>query len=401
MNFCVLTDSESAPMRPPLMNTDSFQIMVVKLRCADRACFLLAFFLLAGLLTGCIPNANDQSELTVRPSVMVPFEDLFTPEDTLVLDPSVILGQLSFVDVDASGSVLVTDEVSNLVHLFAYTGQHQATYIMDTCFPIDGEHRVWTSRFADDDRIILSTKAGTMVVFDRSGNCLAAKRSPLYPLRSFCARGDSVFVFRGPRGLGNALTSVAGVFTMDLELQREIRLENPQFEKLNITHLGSGGRDLDCFSDGPYYKYHEDMDARPAYGRSEVVRTRPDFFVRRDQDLPRGQGPSLERIESLNAFPSLTGLYALDDDSRLMVFTRIGNEFRREVNSSAKFMNGLSIVSNNGKFGSMSTVYHTRPKTARHGYLYFVGDNVQADDGDVGNPTVIRYRFNVPEATDG
>ena len=388
-------------MRPPLMNTDSFRIVAVKLRCADRACFLLACILLAGLLTGCIPNANDQSELTVRPSVMVPFEDLFTPEDTLVLDPSVILGQLSFVDVDASGSVLVTDEVSNLVHLFASTGQHQATYIMDTCLPIDGQHRVWTSRFASDDRIILSTQSGTMVVFDRSGNCLAAKRRLLYPLRSFCARGDSVFVFRGPRGLGDALTSVAGVFTMDLELQREIRLENPEFEKLNITYLGSPGRDMDCFSDGPYYKYHEDMDARSAYGRSEVVRTRPDFFVRRDQDLASFRGPNPERIKSLNAFPQLMGMYALDDDSRLMVFTQIGNEFRRTDSPSDRSMTGISIVSNSAKFGSTSTVYHKRPRTARHGYLYFVGDNVQTDDGDVGNPTVIRYRFNVPEAIDG
>lgn len=382
------------------MNRDSFRIVDVKLICADRACFLLACFLLAGLLTGCIPNANDQSELTVRPSAMVPFEDLFTLEDTLVLDPSVIVGQLSFVDVDASGSVLVTDEVSNLVHLFASTGQHQATYIMDTCLPIDGEHRVWTSRFADDDRIILSTKAGTMVVFDRSGNCLAAKRRLLHPLRSFCARGDSVFVFRGPRGLGDALTSVAGVFTMDLELQREMRLENPEFEKLNITHLGSPGRDMDCFSDGPYYKYHEDMDARPAYRLSKVVRTRPDFFVRRDQDLASFRGPNPERIKSLNAFPQLMGMYALDDDSRLMVFTQIGNEFRRKDSPTDRSMTGISIVSNSTKFGSTSTVYHRRPRTARNGYLYFVGDHVQMADGEVGNPTVIRYRFNVPEATD-
>ena len=361
---------------------------------------LLACTLMAGLLPGCTRSADDQSAVMIHPSLMVPFEDLFTLEDTLVLDPSVIVGQISFMDVDASGSLLITDEVSNLVHLFASTGQHQATYIMDVCLPIDGEHRVWTSRFADKGRVISSTKSGAMVVFDRSGDCLAAKRGLHYPLRSFCAQDDSVFLFRGPRGLGKALTSVVGVYTMDLELEREIRLEAPEFQKLNITFLGSGGRDMDCFSDGPYYKYHENMDARPAYGQSQAVVARPDFFVRRDQDLPTRGGPSLERSVSLNAFPSLTGMYALDDDSRMMVFTRIGNEFRQEYSPTDRSMTGLSIVSNSGKFGSTSTVYHRKPMTARHGYLYFVGKYVQTEDGEGGNPSVTRYRFKPPGVAD-
>ena len=128
------------------------------------------------LLTGCTRSADDSSELTVHPSEMVPFEDLFVPHDTLVLDPSVIVGRIWFMDVDAAGSMLLTDMASNLVYLFASTGRHQVTYRMDTCLPVDGEHSVWTSRFADGDRVLLSTMEGAMVVFDRSGNCLAAQQ---------------------------------------------------------------------------------------------------------------------------------------------------------------------------------------------------------------------------------
>ncbi len=329
---------------------------------------------------------------------MVPFEDLFALEDTLVLDPSVIVGGIWFMDADTSGSVLITDIAANLVYLFAPEGQHQATYSMDTCLP-DGEHSVWTSRFADNDRVILSTMEGAMVVFDRSGNCLAGSRELISPLLSFCSHGDSIFTFRGPLGLNVASTSIMSAYSMDLELEREILLEDPEFYRLNLIHKGIAGRDMDCFSDGPYYKYHEDMDARPAHRQSQMAMSRPDFFVQRDQDIPPGAMSREQRV-ALNAFPLLTAVYALDDDTRMMVFSRIDDEFRPE-NATRRYVTGMSIVSNSNKFRSMSTVLpHKAPKTARHGYLYFLGDIVQTDDGDAGNPAVIRYRFKAPEATE-
>ena len=158
----------------------------------------VAGLLLAGLLTGCAPRSNDSSKEVVYASELMPFEDLFALEDTLVLDPSVILGPIWFIDVDASGSVLITDRQSDLAHLFTPLGKHQATYSMDTCYPIDFGHSLWISRFADDDRIILTSWGGAIVVLDRSGDCLAAKRN-VSTILSFCTLGDSMYAFRGPR----------------------------------------------------------------------------------------------------------------------------------------------------------------------------------------------------------
>ena len=380
----------------PRIVSEPFRTVAAGLQRAGQAGFL-ACLLLPGLLTGCTPSAHDQAELTVHPSVMVPFEELFALEDTLVLDPSVIVGHIWFMDTDPSGSMLITDAVANEVFLFTPTGKHQATYSVDTCLP-DGKHDLWTSRFADGDRVIVSTGARGMVVFDRSGNCLAASRRLISPLQSFCSRGDSIFVFRGPQGMKLESTSVVGVFSMDLELEREILLEDPEFYRLNLSYTGLRGRNMDCFSDGIYYKYHEDMDARPAHRRSQVAMSRPEFFVQRDQDIPSGIA-SRERNEAMDAFPLLNGVYALDDDIRMMVFSRIGDEFRPEY-ATRRYVTGISIVSNGNKFRSVSTVPYKTPATARHGYLYFSGDNVRTDDGDVGNPTVIRYRFKAPEATD-
>ena len=357
-----------------------------------------ACLVFAGLLAMIPSIAHGQPNASVHPSPMVPFEELFVPADTLVLDPSVTVGWIWFLDADASGSVLITDMQTHLAHLFAKTGRHVATFNMDVCLPSDFGHKVFSSRFAGTDRIILSTMKGAMAVFDRSGNCLAAKQGLINPLRSFCVHGGTIFAFRGPQGWGDALTSVVGVYSMELELQREILLEGPEFQRLNRSNLGAPGRDLDCFDDGPYYKYHEDMDARPALESSASTMSQPEFFVRRDRDISLGLS-NRRRHEQMTAFPQLTGVYALDGDTRMMKF-RIGEEFRSQ-SATGQFVTGLSIVSNSNQFTSVSTVPHEGPSTARHGYLYFVGENAPTDDGDLGNPTVIRYRFNVAERIGG
>ncbi len=368
---------------------DEYWITAIRsLRAGPVACLVLA-----GLLTGYAPGSNASSQDVVYTSELVPFEDLFVVEDTLVLDPSVILGPIWFIDVDASGSILITDMQADLAHLFAPTGKHQATYSMDTCYPSDFGHSLWISRFADDDRIILLSWGGTtIVVFDRSGDCLAAKRKNTV-IMSFCTLGDSMYAFRGPKGPS---MSIMDVYSLDLESRREIVLENPEFYRLNGNYLGTAGRNIACFDGGPWYKYHEDMDARAVYDDPGMTKARPDFFVRRNRDIPAGLSIPKQR-EMRHAYPLLNGLYALDEDIRMGAFSDIDEAYRTEKVTGEKVI-GLSIVSNSNQFKAVSTVPHRLPRTARNGYLYFLGEHVPMENGDLGNPALIRYRFIPPEA---
>ncbi|MDE2827049.1 MAG: hypothetical protein OXL40_07025 [Bacteroidota bacterium] len=353
---------------------------------------IVACLVLAGLLTGCTPRSNDSSEEVVYASELVPFEDLFVLEDSLVLDPSVILGHNWFTDVDTDGSILITDIQSDLAFLFTPTGEHQMSYSMDTCYPSDSGHSLWASRFADDNRIILTTMEGAVVVFDRSGDCLAAKQKNA-TIASFCTRGDSIYAFRGPRINS---TSIMDVHSLDLGSSREIVLEPPELPRLNSSYRGISGRDVACFSGSPWYKYHEDMDARAVYGNSRMAKARPDFFVRRDQDIPAGLGFREER-EVMDAYLLLNGLYALDEGIRMGVFSPIDEAYRLENVAGGK-VSGLSIVSNSNQFKAVSTIPYKTPKTAGNGYLYFLGEHVPMENGDLGNPAFIRYRFIPPTA---
>ena len=56
--------------------------------------------LVAVLLGGCTPDPQYQF---VEP-LLVPFDELFVLEDTISLDPSVIIGQISFMDTNPEGT---------------------------------------------------------------------------------------------------------------------------------------------------------------------------------------------------------------------------------------------------------------------------------------------------------
>ena len=367
--------------------------------CHPRCGHIITAFLLAGILVGCTPSAKNETEVTIEASEWVSFEDVFALEDTLVLDPAVIVGFIWSLDADEQGSVLVVDIQSPLVHAFASTGRHEATFNVATCLLTDDESsQIMYARFLGKDRVMLAKHGRGVAMFDRSGKCVAAKQLPSYA-RSFCSDGESIFLFHGPSlGRGGDSTTVINVYSMDLDLEEELFVADPQFYWLN-TSLGYQGRDMDCFSDGPYYKYLENMDASPVYPSSRVVLSQPEFFVQRDRDVT-GEVFSRERQESMDAFQSLNGLYALEEDTRMMLFRGIGEAFR-PAGDTGRSVSGMSIVSHTGKFRSVSMALRKEPVTARHGYLYFVGEVVPAGDGDVGNQALIRYRFVPPERADG
>ena len=344
------------------------------------------------LLASYSRNPAPKAERTVELSNLVPFDEVFAPPDTVILDPSVLVGQIWFIDVDASGHLLITDYSAGLVHLFEPTGRHISTFDTDVCYPNDTGHTVHGARFADNGTILVNTWEGVTVVFDRAGNCVAARSDPTSTILSFCTWGDSLFTllsFRGPDR-----KQVFEVYTMDLVFQRAIEHAPPEFPRLNYRNPGYHGRNMDCFQGGVLYKHLEDMDAKPVSGQALRTQVRPEFFVKRDRDIPYTQDRNA-RLQAERAFPLLNGLYALDEDVRMMLFSGIDESYRLEGDTRRQVL-GLSIASNSNQFAPVSTIPHKAPYAASHGHLYFVGDYVTMPDGEFGNSTIIRYRFIPP-----
>ena len=355
-----------------------------------RNCFACA--LVVGMLASYSPNPAPEAERTVELSNLVPFDELFAPPDTVILDPSVLVGQIWFIDADALGHLLITDYSAGLVHLFEPTGHHVSTFNTNVCFPNDTRHTVHGARFADNGTILVNTWEGVTVVFDRAGNCVTARSDPTSTILSFCTWGDSLFTLLSFHGSNQK--QMFEVYTMDLVFQRAIEHAPPEFPRLNSISSGYGGRNMDCFQGGVLYKHLGDMDAKPVSGQALRTQARPEFFVKRDRDIPFTRDLNA-RLQVQRAFPLLTGLYALDEDVRMMLFSWIDESFRLEEDTGRR-VEGLSIASNSNQFPPVSTILHKTPSAAAHGYLYFVGDYMIMPDGEFGNSTIIRYRFIPP-----
>ena len=116
-----------------------------------RAILLL---LVTVLLGGCTPDPQYQ---VVEPP-LVPFEELFVLEDTISLDPSVIIGRISFMDISTEGNLLITDGISDSVFLFSPTGEHIRSYDPLKCLIGREKFHPWNSLFMNEGKIMTTQR---------------------------------------------------------------------------------------------------------------------------------------------------------------------------------------------------------------------------------------------------
>lgn len=341
------------------------------------------------LMAGC--RGEEPPVQTVR-SPVVPFDELFELADTVRLDPSILLGRIGYLDVSESGSLLVQDDANRITHLFSAEGRHLQSFSVPECLPDDWDFTPESSRFVGGGHVLVMKTSDPAVLFDLGGACVAAKRGGLHVLAtSICARGDSIFAHKD-YDLGLAST---GVYDLALEPVAEIPIDAPRLVRLNFIYRGVAGRSVKCFDDGAYYLYREDMDANPVRARGGRTRYRPDFFVRRPDDVPNFSTVDDLRKYDVTGYPVAAAVFALDASTRMLFFFGLDERWtRRDGDSVYDF--GLSVASNQDLFPGRSTVSPVWPQAAAGGYLYAFGEHEPLPGGKIGNPLVIRYRFIPP-----
>jgi len=343
----------------------------------------VAMVLAAGCTTSDSPLRN-----TVE-SPLAPFGDLFTPVDTIRLDSEVVLGTVDFLDVSQEGHLLITDRVSKSVHHFSASGKHVQTYLIGTCQPDHADERVRLARFVRSGRVMIVGSGGSVAVIDESGGCAATEVHHPIGLEGACAIGDSVFMHPGYIPFFNPEVHAV---TRDLEMLDKWQIEKPEFPRLNRLWKGIAGRSMECFADGPYYKYAEWSDALPVFSRDNVAQVDPVFFTKRAQDIE--SGPDLQaKVDQIREYPTNLGIMAIDSTTRMIVYTRLPTEWRLP---DVLLQSGIAVVSNVGAFPARAAVVPFTPIGAANGYIYRRADNEILPDGDFGNPLILRYKFTPP-----
>ena len=324
------------------------------------------------------PSFGQQAPTYVAP--YVPFDEIFFAEDTLTLDPEILIGQVQSLDISDTGAMVLVDNVAQAIHLFTATGSHVAQLNIEDCFPESGAP--WSARFVGKDRIVANDTGGTYSVFDSTGKCIVAKRrSELVSTTGFCGVEDSLFVFRSFTQNPSLL-----VLTPDLELAREVSLRAPKFRLLSNQSLPSPGRSIGCFETGPRYIYPESPDAVSAQSQDEPHNV-PVFYKDRDKDLSMDTNP-MKRVGEIMEYIITFGVYELYDSAHIVAY--MGTWKTRFKNQRGL---GLLIVDHTRPESAVSTFADIHLKAAKDGLVYAMGEHEERPDGTVDNPVIIRYRY--------
>ena len=146
------------------------------------------FLLLVAVLQG--GCTSDPQYQIVEPP-LVPFEELFVLEDTISLDPSVIIGQISYLDTDPEGNLLITDGIGDSVFLFSPTGEHIRSYDPLKCLIGREKFHPWNSLFMSEGKIMTTQLSYGSVVFNPDGSCFSSVQYTPTPYWNSCAHDDS------------------------------------------------------------------------------------------------------------------------------------------------------------------------------------------------------------------
>ncbi|MDE2835028.1 MAG: hypothetical protein OXM02_10985 [Bacteroidota bacterium] len=343
------------------------------------------------IMSGCTSSPTPNRQVVEAP--LVPFGDLFVLQDTIRLDPAVVVGSVDFLDINQEGQLLVTDRISGGTYLFDALGKKARMFSADTCLP-ETEDSPYSGRFVGGEHFLLVGSGGSVVLFDASGRCIASQSMTDRPMEwatAACSVNDTLFVL--PDFIPVS-PPVVVAYSLDYERLGTTGIDGPAFPVLNTTSRGFWGRAMECFDDGPYYKYLEWEDARPVRPYDSLAQVHPTFFARRTEDLPGDVG-ALDRVDALRAFPINAGLYGIDGQTRMVVYWDLHEKWHIE---SQQYI-GIGVVSNAGRFPARSTLSSVVPIGAANGYIYSVGANELMSDGDVGNPVLIRYKFIPPSVS--
>ena len=355
----------------------------------NRIPALLLIFLAVLFLTGCRPQ---ESEVHTVRSPTVPFEELFVLEDTVRLDPAILIGQIIFIDVNPSGEILVSDRQANITYLFSSSGNHLRSYSAYACLSDDVHFYPWSTRFLGDEHVVTMQFAGPAVVFNMDGSCYANTKMLMPYAKAICIQEDSIFA----QQMWPEEPATANVYSPTLEKIEEIHIKPPRLIFLNRYFAGQAGRTIDCFDDGPYYVYAESMDAIPVRSSSSGIQFRPDFFEWRPGDLPDAPPHDENMRRRQKEYPSTIAVFALDRSTRLVSYSDLESQWHSgDINADRQL--GLSISSNSGQFPARSTISPVYPQGAGNGYFYAVGENELLPDGSYGNPLILRYKFILPD----
>lgn len=305
---------------------------------------------------------------------------LFSLVRRIQLSSDVLVGQISNLDVDENGNLLVTDYIGRSVLLYGFDGRLKKKLSADSCNP--GFHFApLKAKFSSKSWIVMTNSAPWGFRFKRNGECFAPMDKTFIAPMDFCFdRKENIYgYFIG--GTGGYLSRMDST---GKEILRYRSFPN-QFKNL-LSRMEGGGIVCDdsgfiyvALPTGPeVYKYSPRGELMAKFG---VI---PSYYNRIEQDISSSTNPQtvLADFRRVTMGKNTTlSIHLIEKDKIVLQYLL------------AKTI-GIEVYDVNGKRLLRSVVQFDMPfVTFKNGYGYRVIEPEPDAHGNLANPQIEVFKY--------
>ncbi len=309
------------------------------------------------------------------------FNRHFTHVNTLPLPEYPLIGEVSYLDVDNNGTLLVTDRISNEVHFYDSTGSHIKTLSPEGCRPGAFWHPSIAQYHPDGTIFVLNSGPPWGIRFTPDGNCLEISGLHfLAPLHIAFDEDDNIYGYYIAYD-GNYIKKM----NQDGEEEKRFGIFPDGFRNL-ISRFEGGG--LLVSGEKIYHINVHSPDVHVYSLDGDHIRTienRPSYFRAVDKDLPDFQGDPQKFLREVGTIlRNRTIVFSLHllDEVKLLVQYKDHNTY------------GIDVLHPETGVVYTEPILTDRPfSAARNGLLYIVNTHEPDDKGILQNPVVDVYEL--------
>lgn len=302
----------------------------------------------------------------------------FKKVKTIQLSSEVLIGEISYLDVDEQGNFLITDIIGKNLLIYDQEGKLKSKLSAEPCHP-GFTFNPLKAKYNTNGQILLTNSIPWGFRFNNDGNCLGKVDKTFTAPVEFCFdnSGNIYGYYQGNDG--NYLCK------MD-SLGKEIaRFGKFPSNFKNLLYRLEGGT-IVCDKKGyvynvnpvepKIYKYNQKLELIATY------KNEPSYYKMIQRDLSTNQSQELlVEIGKVLKGKTLTHSFFLLDDDRIMV----------QYITSGKC--GVEILDLNGKLIASEIIVPDLIMCAKYGKIYIVNEPQSDDWNNVPNPSIEVYQF--------
>ena len=309
------------------------------------------------------------------------FGEYFKKVRTVQLDPNVVVGQVTHLDIDAANHLLVTDMMAKGVFIFDAEGKLKKKLSAEPCHP-GFNWRPIRAVYSPNGEIFLINSAPWGFRFKNDGDCLGPVDRSFRPPSHICFQPSGDIVGYYTLDDGNCLRKLT---PLGMEIKK-FGVFPDEFKQIISRYDGGGG--VICDLEGKIYQvdmvspdilvYNQNGELERKFGRT------PPYYQRISEDLPASSNP-MEIIRSFRKIMQgktvTTSLYLLGAKTLLIQYMD-GVSF------------GLDILDINGKRVVRKDIrYKNMIIQAKNGFVYIAVQHEPDKSGNLPNPVIDIYEF--------